>query len=150
MKKIGLALMALTLSLTVSAQKSKKGKDFTVEQKTELALKKMTLDLDLSDRQVNKIRPLLAEKINDRDSHRKNREAKKGERKKLSSDERYKREMARLDKMIAFKANMKDILNDKQYERFEKVAARKKHKMKRRGKHRKMRHDRREMEDDRG
>jgi hypothetical protein len=151
MKKIGLVLMALTLSLTVSAQKRKKGHGFTVEQKTELALKKMTLDLDLSDRQANKIRPLLAEKINDRDSHRKNREAKKGEHKKLSSDERFKREMARLDKMIAFKANMKDILNDKQYERFEKVAARKKHKMKRRKRaHRKMKRDKSDRDFDRG
>ncbi|CAL2057139.1 hypothetical protein [Tenacibaculum sp. 190524A05c] len=150
MKKIVVALIALSLSFTVSAQKRKKGSDFTVEQKTELALKKMTLDLDLSDRQANKIRPLLAEKISDRSEHRKNKKVKKEDRKRLSSDERFKREMARLDKMIAFKANMKDILNDDQYERFEKIAAHKKHKMKRRGKHRRMKHDRSEMDFDRG
>ncbi len=150
MKKIVVALIALSLSFTVSAQKRKKGSDFSVEQKTELALKKMTLDLDLSERQQNKIRPLLAEKITNRAAHKKNRKAKKEERKKLSSDERFKKEMARLDKMIVFKANMKDILNDQQYERFEKIVVRKKHKMKRRGKQRRIKHDKSEMDFDRG
>lgn len=153
MKKIIIVLVAVAFSVSVSAQKRKRGNDFTLAQKTELALKKMTLQLDLSERQQNKIRPLLTEKITDRETHKKHRKAKGEERQKLSSDERYNREVARLDKMIAFKANMRDILDDKQYERFEKIAARKKHKMKKRGKHRRMkhdRHDRTERDFDRG
>ncbi|WP_299617293.1 hypothetical protein [uncultured Tenacibaculum sp.] len=128
MKKMVSVMLVLGFLMTGFAQKKKRRGDdgFSVDQKTELALKKMTLRLDLSERQQNKIRPLLAEQITKREEFRKNRKAKK-----LSADERYERQMAHLDKKIAFKSSMKEILNSKQYERFEKMNGRRAHKMKR-------------------
>lgn len=132
MKKVVAIALVFGFVLTSFAQKKKRrSDDFSVEQKTELALKKMTLRLDLSERQQNKIRPLLAKQITKREEFRKNRKAKRKEAKKLSADERYEKQMAHLDKKIAFKSSMKEILNSKQYERFEKTNGRRAHKMKR-------------------
>lgn len=148
MKKILLFILTVGFITSGIAQKKRKAPRFSVDQKTELALKKMTLRLDLSERQQKKIRPLLAERFTSRAQKMEERKANKGERKKLTTDERYERKIAHLDKKIAFKANMKDILNDKQYERFEKNAGRKAHKIKRKVKKRKKkrRHDEMDMQ----
>ncbi|SNR17181.1 hypothetical protein [Tenacibaculum jejuense] len=131
MKKVVAIALVFGFILTSYAQKKKRrGDDFSVEQKTELALKKMTLRLDLSERQQNKIRPMLAEQITRRSTFKKNRKAKRKETKQLSKEERYERKMAHLDRKIAFKNSMKDILNTKQYEKFEKMAGKRAHKMK--------------------
>ncbi|KAB1157463.1 hypothetical protein F7018_11095 [Tenacibaculum aiptasiae] len=141
-KLIALFVFAVGFTLTTQAQKGKKG-DFeklTVEQQTELAVKKMTLKLDLTPAQQRKIKPLLAEKIAKRKAMHEKRKAMKEsgkERKKLTADERFAKKSAMLDAQIAFKADMKRILNEKQYERFEKMAAKMKHKAKKKMKRRK-------------
>ncbi|WP_420551481.1 hypothetical protein [Tenacibaculum aiptasiae] len=141
-KLIALFVLAVGFTLTTQAQKGKKG-DFeklTVEQQTELAVKKMTLKLDLTPAQQRKIKPLLAEKIAKRKAMHEKRKAMKEsgkERKKLTADERFAKKSAMLDAQIAFKADMKRILNEKQYERFEKMATKMKHKAKKKMKRRK-------------
>ncbi len=126
MKKIFSIVLALGLILTATAQKRKQNKEVTIAQRTELSLKKMTLRLDLTERQQNKIRPLLMEKHSKfNNSHKK----RKADRKKLSSEERYAKKIQHLDYKIAFKNKMKDILDDKQYEKFEKSFLKKKRKM---------------------
>lgn len=134
MKKI-IAILVLAIGFTIStqAQRSKKG-DFeklTTEQKTELAVKKMALKLDLTPAQQRQIKPLLAERIAKRKTMHAKRKAMKenGEkREKLSANERFEKQSKMLDRQIAFKADMKRILNDKQYERFEKMVGKRKHK----------------------
>lgn len=126
MKKILLFILSLGFIVSASAQKRNKKEGFTTAQKTEIALKKMTLRLDLSERQQRKIRPLLAERIEKRTAQRKMYRANKEKRKNLTTEERYERKIARLNNRIAFKANMKEILNTKQYERFERSAAKRK------------------------
>ncbi|CAM1343891.1 hypothetical protein [Tenacibaculum amylolyticum] len=147
MKKILLFILTVGFITSGIAQKKRKGPDFSVDQKTELALKKMTLRLDLSERQQKKIRPLLAERFTNRTKKMQERKANKGERKKLTTDELYERQIVNLDRKIAFKANMREILNGKQYERFEKNAGRKAHKMKRKVKKRKKKHRHNRNED---
>ncbi|WP_299162363.1 hypothetical protein [uncultured Tenacibaculum sp.] len=143
MKKIiALLVLAIGFTLTSQAQKGKRG-DFeklTVAQQTELAVKKMTLKLDLTAAQQRRVKPLLAEKIAKRKTMHEKRKAMKEsgkKREKPSADERFAKKSKMLDAQIAFKADMKRILNEKQYERFEKMAARKKHKLKKKMKHRK-------------
>ena len=143
MKKIiALLVLAIGFTLTSQAQKGKRG-DFeklTVAQQTELAVKKMTLKLDLTTAQQRRVKPLLAEKIAKRKTMHEKRKAMKEsgkKREKLSADERFAKKSKMLDTQIAFKADMKRILNEKQYERFEKMAARKKHGAKKKMKHRK-------------
>ena len=54
----------------------------------------------------------------------KKREA--NEEKRISSEERYEHELARLEEMIAFKAEMRSILNPSQYEKWERMQIHKK------------------------
>lgn len=125
MKKILSILLVLGLVITSSAQKRKEKKDqFTVEQRTELTLKKMTLHLDLSKGQQNKIRPLIAESI----AKKKNRKSRE-EMKKLTKDERFQLKMKELDAKIALKNRMKNILDNQQFEKYEKHLTRKHRRM---------------------
>lgn len=134
MKKIiGFLVFVISISTSVNAQKEKKEK-MTVEQQTELAVKKMALKLDLTDSQQRRVKPLLAEQINEKKELRSKRKAMKESGKKPSADERYAVANSRLNKLIAFKTEMKSILNEKQYERFEKMTAKKMHKRKKKAK----------------
>ncbi|TCI91412.1 hypothetical protein [Tenacibaculum sp. M341] len=128
MKKILSILLVLGLVITSTAQKRKEKKDqFTVEQRTELTLKKMTLHLDLSKGQQNKIRPLIAESI----AKKKNRKSRE-EMKKLTKDERFQLKMNELDAKIALKNRMKNILDNQQFEKYEKHLTRKHRRMSKR------------------
>lgn len=134
MKKIiGFLVFVISISTSVNAQKEKKER-MTVEQQTELAVKKMALKLDLTDSQQRRVKPLLAEQINEKKELRSKRKAMKESGKKPSADERYAVANSRLNKLIAFKTEMKGILNEKQYERFEKMTAKKMHKRKKKAK----------------
>lgn len=153
MKKIVATLaLALAVVFTTQAQRGKRGdfEQLSVAQKTELAVKKMTLKLDLTASQQNQIKPLLAQQIEKRkakhEEFKKMRESGK-KREKLTAEQRYKKQSERLDEMIAFKANMKSILTPEQFEKFQKIAKHKAKKMKsklekRRGKKGKRHHKR--------
>lgn len=133
MKHIVLIAIAL-LTLNVTAQRPEgehrkhdrkerrdKFKDFTAEEIATLQTKKMTLDLDLSEAQKNDIYKLNLETAKDRKEKMRAREAQKAEGKKteLSKDERYKLANERLDKQIAHKKALKNILSKEQFEKWE-------------------------------
>ncbi len=147
MKKIvALLVLAVGFTLTTQAQKGKRShlEKLTVKQQTELAVKKMALKLDLTDSQQRQIRPLLAEKIAQRKSMHEKRKAMKesGEkRKKLSANSHFEKKSKILDNQIAFKAEMKRVLNKQQYDKFEKMSARKMHRAKKKMKNRKHKKD---------
>lgn len=144
-KVVAVLILALGFVITTQAQKNKRA-DFeklTPEQQTELAVKKMTLKLDLTQNQAEQIKPLLEKQLSNRKAMHEKRKAMKKNGKKPTADERYAMKSTKLDKMIAFKAEMKRILNEKQYERFEKIAAKKMHKAK---KHLKKRHGKKSYE----
>lgn len=136
---IAVLVLAVGFTLTTQAQKGKRNNSekLTVEQQTELAIKKMTLKLDLTTSQQSQIKPLLAQKIEKRKAMHEKRKAMKEsnkKREKLSANERFEKKNQMLDNKIAFKADMKRILNKEQYEKFEKISARKMHKGKRKHK----------------
>ncbi|NQX86697.1 MAG: hypothetical protein HRT67_12470 [Flavobacteriaceae bacterium] len=93
-------------------------KDFSAEQITTIRTKKMTLELDLSKDQQAKIYKLNLEAAKDRKAMLKARAAKKDNNKdaKLSTEERYNLANERLDKQIAHKNALKQILSEAQFE----------------------------------
>lgn len=146
MKKIlSLAIIALVSVSTFAQRHDREMKrerpNLTTEQMADLRTKKMTLALDLNERQQKQILEINKKMAAE---HKKMREARKTIKesgKKPSSDEIYKKKSERLDKMIAHKAEMKKILTPEQYEKWQKMAKRKAHKMKgKRGKKGKRRH----------
>lgn len=136
MKRIALILgIVFAFTSTLHAQKGhRKGgnESFTVTQKTNLLVKKMTLRLNLTKSQQAKIKPIIAQQVADRKAMRqKMKSAKKGS-KKPTSDQRYAMQNNRLDKHISFKRQLKKVLTDKQYSKFEKQSQRKMGKLKKR------------------
>ncbi len=134
MKKVVLAAMLL-IGFTAMAQPSSSRErgartgmqDMTPEQMATLQTKKMTLALDLTERQQEQIKAIQLENAKLRKTKMEERKAQKetGEAKKPTSEERYALSNSRLDRQIAQKAEMKKILSDTQYEKWEKMQHRK-------------------------
>ncbi|WP_047788535.1 hypothetical protein [Tenacibaculum mesophilum] len=126
-KALTLLILAVGFTVTTQAQKRDKTKHekLTVEQKTELAVKKMTLQLDLTESQQKQVKPLVADQISERQEMWAKRKAMKKSGTKPTADQKYAMKSKMLDKQIAYKTEMKRILNEQQYERYEKMAARK-------------------------
>ena len=148
MKKIA-SILVLVLAVTFSTQAQKKRGEkqpqkpkFTVEQQTILAVKNMALKLDLTDKQQEQIKPLLAVKITERKAKMEKRKASKTDKKKPTSDEIFEMKLKKLDNMISMKRQMKNILNKEQFEKFEKM---KKGKERKRMAHNKMKGKKGEM-----
>lgn len=140
MKKL-LTILILAVGFTVTTQAQKKDKskheELSTEQKTELAVKKMTLQLDLTEAQQRQIKPLIAKQVAEKQKMWAKRKTMKQSGKKATADERYAMKSKMLDKQIAHKAEMKRILNEQQYERYEKMTARKMKRHKKKGTHKK-------------
>ena len=119
MRKL-IVLAVLMAGITAMAQKPERERgqrgdmrDMTPEQMATLQTKQMTLALDLTEAQQKQIQSLNLDNAKKR--------AESGEAKKLSSEERYAMKTAMLDRQIAQKEKMKKILNNEQYEKWEKI-----------------------------
>jgi hypothetical protein len=125
MKKV-ILLVVLMVGFTAMAQKGERGqkgdyKNMSAEQMATLQTKKMTLYLDLTQAQQTKIQALNLEKAKKRKAQMEARKVQResGETKTLTSDERFAMKQERLDAAIAHKADLKKILNEEQYAKWE-------------------------------
>ncbi|PQJ82827.1 hypothetical protein [Polaribacter glomeratus] len=122
MKKLA-SILALVFAFTVAVQAQKKEREneksprLSVEQHTDLAVKKMTLGLDLTNKQQDQIKPLMNAQAAEKKAAMQSRK----ENKKPTADEIYAMRSAQLDNQIAFKNSMKNILNKEQFEKFEQM-----------------------------
>ncbi|WP_143955067.1 hypothetical protein [Robertkochia solimangrovi] len=125
MKKVFLATLLLVFVTGLSAQnhpQKRRGdrgmkNDFTAEQMAILKTKKLTLALDLTDKQQQQMLDFEKAKISDRKAmmaNFKNRDSVKT----LSSDEKFKMMNARLDKQIAEQKQLKGILDEEQFKKY--------------------------------
>lgn len=134
MKNLFLIALAL-VTLQISAQDKKdmhregdqkeraeRMSSYTAEEQAQLQTKQMTLDLDLTEAQQQKIMALNLENAKERKAMMEARKAMMGQKeaaKELSKEEKLKMKNAMLDKQIAMKQQMKTILNEKQYAKWE-------------------------------
>ena len=132
MKKL-IVLAALVISSVTFGQENhrekrehhKKGKmemmkDLSPEQMATLRTKKLTLALDLTKTQQNKMHALHLENAKARKDQMKKREQLKGtEKPKLSSEEKYQKMNSVLDRKIEMKSKMKSILTEEQFQKWE-------------------------------
>ena len=107
-------------------ERSHKLQDFTPEEAAALHTKQMTLDLDLTEAQQDKIYKINLENAKTRKVKTEARKTKKekSSEEKPSKEERLKRMNEKLDHQIATKKKMKDVLNAEQYEKWSKKSAR--------------------------
>lgn len=97
-------------------------KNLSPEQQATLKTKRMTLALNLTKAQQDKVYSLNLEQAKERKKHSTNRNLNKGSNKPtLSPNEKYAQLNARLDKKIVHKQEMHAILSEKQFEKWEKI-----------------------------
>lgn len=135
-----LGLVALMSSLGMNAQqghrkgprqeRSQQKESLAPAQQAALQTKKMTLALDLNSKQQKAVESLFMVQANERESMRSDRDNKKefANKERPSKKERYERSMAQLDKKIAHKTAMKEILTEDQFKKWEKEMGLRAHK----------------------
>lgn len=124
MKRLAVVLVLLT-SFGVMAQRNdgprmQRGQrmNMTAEEMATMQTKHMTLALDLTKAQQDKVMKLNLEEAKLRKARMDEMDKLKesGDWKRPTDEERLARQNARLDEQIAFQAKMKEVLNDEQYQ----------------------------------
>jgi len=131
---VRILVLFFAFTLSMQAQKKqhhKKLEKLSVDQKANLMVKKLTLKLDLSQKQQQNLKPLLVKKLSERKALKEMKKKTKKSKTKLSANERYAIMNSRLEKQIAFKKELKQILNKEQFEKFENLIAKKSKKYRR-------------------
>ncbi|MEZ4793113.1 MAG: hypothetical protein R2783_06530 [Gelidibacter sp.] len=128
-----IAVALVTISATAQERKKEAHKgemkdrmemreDMTPEELAKLQTKKMTLHLDLSEKQQTEVEKLLLEEAKTRKAKMESLKAKKeAGAEKPSKEERLKMANDRLDHQIEMKKKMKAILTPEQYDKFDKI-----------------------------
>lgn len=133
MKKLFLAALLSISMIAVAQKREQRGDDqLTVEQRTELKVKKMTLELDLNAKQQKELTALYLEEGKKMEGKRAEMKSKKEKEEKPSKEERFEMKNKRLDNQIETKAKLKKILTPEQMEKFEKMKEDKPNKMQKR------------------
>ena len=129
MKRLAVVLVML-MSIGMIAQRNdgqRMGKgqkmDMTAEEMATLQTKQMTLALDLSEAQQDKVYEITLENAQFRKAKWDEIKALKesGEWEKPTSEERFEMENERLDRQIAMQGKMKKVLDKEQYETWQKM-----------------------------
>lgn len=130
---------AMVFAVSMSAQeKGPRPEPLKPEQRAELQVKKMTLALDLNDKQQKELKDLFVAKGKEREAARAQMKAKKETGAKMTADERFAMQSKRLDEQIAMKKELKKILTADQYAKLETIKKERKQDFEKREK----RHDR--------
>jgi hypothetical protein len=128
MKKLIIAAL-LVVGITAFAQDRKEMGDrperrpemekLSPEQRTQLMVRKLTLDLDLNTKQQEEVKQIIAEQGAKREAMKAERMARKEEKKRPTADEQYAMKNKMLDEQIVFKDKMKKILSPEQYQKWD-------------------------------
>ena len=123
-KLVSILVLVFAFSLTIQAQKKRKDKrpQLSINQQTQLTVKKMTLVLDLSKEQLIQITPFIKNKVTAKYKVMTKRKEMKKNKHTPSADEIFAIKSIMLDNKIAEKNYMKDILDEEQFEKFEKIS----------------------------
>lgn len=126
MKKL-IIVALLVVGITAFAQNRKemenrpdrsKMEKFSPEQRTQLMIKKLTLELDLNAKQQEQVKQIMAEQGLKREAMRAERKTKREEVQKRNADEQFAMKNKMLDEQIEMKNKMKTILSPEQFEKW--------------------------------
>lgn len=127
-KLIVVAILAVSISGIAQERKQynrREKVELSPEQKTELQVKKLTLELDLNAKQQKEISEIMKKQQVKRVALRTEMKAKREEIKKRNADEKFAMINKNLDDRIALKSEMRKVLTPEQAERWEKMSVRK-------------------------
>ena len=125
MKKLALIVL-LVVGLSTYAQEGKKQERqgaererLSPEQRNQLQLKKMTLDLNLNESQQKEIAKILEEQSIKRQAEMATFKANKDKGVKPTTEERFAMKNKKLDEAIAVKAKVQKVLTPEQFKKWE-------------------------------
>ena len=125
MKKLALIVL-LVVGLSTYAQEGKKQERqgaererLSPEQRNQLQLKKMTLDLNLNESQQKEIAKILEEQSTKRQAEMATFKANKDKGVKPTTEERFAMKNKKLDEAIAVKAKVQKVLTPEQFKKWE-------------------------------
>jgi protein CpxP len=130
MRKLFLIAL-LVVGTTTFAQRpnGEKNEKLTPEQRVDFQVKKMTKDLNLTDKQAEQIKVLIAKEVEKREAKRSEMKAKKEEQGKPSKEEMEARKAEMKANQDEMKSEMKKILTADQYAKWEQKLEERKDKM---------------------
>ena len=134
-KIVSLLALLICFSLTTNAQKKqlfKNKKRLTTEQLTTLKVKKITLELELTEVQQNKLTPVIAKLISERVIEVNRMRKSKNKVNNIDASNRYQMANRILDRKIMFQKEMRTILNEEQFKKFKTLEKKKNQKIKNR------------------
>ena len=121
-----LFVLMLLFSSAINAQnRSVKKVSFTPEQQATLKSKKMALSFDLDKNQEKSIYKMALKNAEERKVLRNESRLRKQNGETLTQEDRFRFENTRLDRQLEHKKEMKNILTEKQFEKWDKTAKRK-------------------------
>ena len=132
---VSLLVLFISFSLTTNAQKKelfKNKKRLTTKQLTTLKVKKMTLELELSEVQQKKLTPVITKLISERKIEADRMRESKNEVKNIDASNRFQMANKILDRKIMFQKEMRTILNEEQFKKFKRLEKKRNQKMKNR------------------
>lgn len=138
MKKL-LIICAVMLGCIVQAQERGDRhyyREMTPEQIATLGSKRLALALDLSEEQQGTVMELQMRRVIERREKMQERKAMREQKDSLGPEERFDLLNKKLDRQLAYKSDMKNILTEEQYQKWEEMLKGKsKHSYQRRGHH---------------
>lgn len=112
-------IASLLIGMIAFAQPQKGKQDRTSGQVVENQVKKMTLDLDLNEKQQAELKAVLTEQQAKREAVREEIKAKRAENQKLAKEEKEAIKGKFLDEKLVMKDKMKQILTPEQFVKWE-------------------------------
>ena len=137
---VSLLALFIYFSLTTNAQNKqlfKNKKRLTTEQLTTLKVKKMTLELELSEVQQKKLTPVITKLISERKIEADRMRKSINEVKHIDVSNRYEMANKFLDRKIMFQKKMRSILTEEQYKKFKSLEKKRNQMIKKRRHHKK-------------
>ena len=137
---VSLLALFIYFSLTTNAQNKqlfKNKKRLTTEQLTTLKVKKMTLELELSEVQQKKLSPVITKLISERKIEADRMRKSINEVKHIDVSNRYEMANKFLDRKIMFQKKMRSILTEEQYKKFKSLEKKRNQMIKKRRHHKK-------------
>jgi uncharacterized FlgJ-related protein len=119
---IVVALLSLTISGFAQERRMNSRAErpaLTVEQRTELQVKKLTLELDLTAEQQKEITKIVANQQNKRAVVREEMVKQREENKKIRAEKRFAVQSKMLDERIANRNELKKVLTPEQLEKWD-------------------------------
>ena len=130
MKKLFVLALLLVGTSTFAQERMGENNDkLTPEQRVNLQVKKLTKELNLSDKQAQELKEIVVKEIEQREGRKAEIQARKAEKKKMASDEMNARKMKFEEKKMQTEERMKKILTPEQFLKWTEIRKVRKEKM---------------------